>query len=490
MRVRSSSRAMTLPVLFGAFVVGCESATDPVHAGFVSTPAIVDAGYALQDIGTLGGSFSNAFDVNDAGVVVGRSQTATGAIHAFAFADGVLQDLGSPGSGSSEAWLVGEGGHVAGIFRDGGATQTAVWAGGGVSVIDGFGGSFTAPTGVDPSGTVVGLSQTNDATASRRAFRWSGGVTIDLGTLGGLESEALAINGAGDAVGWAHDEFGDFHAVIWPAAGGIQDLGTLGGDLSAALAINDAGVVAGTAQTASGEMHAFLWSAGVGMIDLTPGLSGQAEAIALNDVGQAAVRVMATSDQAFLWDGAQLLDLATLGGASSDVVDLDGAGAAAGVSETADGVFVAVVWPSLDPAPLPLGGADAGAAEAANDGGTIVGNIRFGSVLHAAVWTASGGEGGDEEEGGVPPPDPIQALIDAVEAMADGGALSDGRANALLVSLRNAMRMRDAGRDAKALLQLRAFSHKIQAMVYGGDIAAADASALFGMYVDAVTSLG
>jgi probable HAF family extracellular repeat protein len=479
---------MTLPVLLGAFVVfGCESATDPVDPGSVPSLSAGDAGYALQDIGTLGGAFSNARDVNDAGVVVGRSQTAAGAIHAFVYADGTMQDLGSPGSGSSEAWLVGEGGHVAGIFRDGGATRTAVWANGGVTDVGGFGGSFTAPTGVDPSGTVVGFSELPDG--SRRAFRWSGGAPEDLGTLGGLESAALAVNASGDVVGWARDASGDEHAVLWPASGGMLDLGTLGGLFSEALAISDAGVVAGTAQTASGDMHAFLWSAGTGMVDLTPTLSGAAEAIAVNGSGQAAVRVMTTSDRAFLWDGTQLVHLTTLGGSFSDAMDLDGAGVVAGVSQTAEGVFAAAAWPGPDPALLPLGGADAGAAEAANSGGTIVGNIFFGSVIHAAIWTGQG-EGGPGDE--LPPPseDPIQALIDAVGAMADAGALSDGRANSLLVSLGHAMRMRDAGRDAQAFLQLRAFSYKVQAMVYGGHLAESDASALFAMYVTAVTSLG
>jgi probable HAF family extracellular repeat protein len=489
MRVRSSSRAMTLPVLLGAFVVfGCESATDPVSAGLEPTLSTVEAGYTLQDIGTLGGAFSVAFDVNDDGTVVGRSQTAEGSIHAFAFSDGVMQDLGSPGSGASEAWLVGAGGHVAGIFREGAVTRTAVWANGGVTDIGDFGGSFTAPTGVDPAGTVVGWSRLPDG--SRHAFRWSAGSLQDLGTLGGLESAALAVNATGDAVGWARDASGNEHAVMWPAAGGIVDLGTLGGLYSEALAINDAGSVAGTAQTASGDMHAFVWSPVSRMVDVTPSLSGAAEALALNESGQAAVRVMSTSDHAFLWDGAQLVDLATLGGAFSDAEDVDAAGVVAGVSETSDGMFVAAAWAGPDPAALPLGGADAGAAKASNSGGTIVGNIRFGSVLHAAVWTADGdgGDGGDGGEGGST--DPIQALIDAVQAMADAGTLSAGRANSLHVSLYNAMRRRDEGRTTEALLQLRAFSHKVQAMVYSGQLVDTEASGLFGMYVEAVTSLG
>lgn len=488
MRVRSSSRAMTLPVLFGAFVVsGCESASDPVFPGPAPVLSAVDAGYTLQDIGTLGGASSSAFDVNDAGVVVGRSHDASGQMHAFVFENGVMTDLGSPGSGSSEAWLAGDGGHVVGIYRDGGATRTAVWFAGGVSDVGGFGGSNTAPTGVDAAGTVVGWSEGSDG--YRRAFRWSaaGGIE-DLGTLGGLESGAMAINASGDVAGWARDPTGFEHAVLWPAAGGMVDLGTLGGDFSEALAINDAGQIVGTAQTGDGAVHAFLWDAAAGMSDLTPAIAGAAEAIALNAAGQAAVRVMATSDRAYLWDGAQLVDLATLGGSFSDVMDIDGAGVAVGVSETVEGVFSAATWPAPTPAQLDLGGADAGAAEAASSGGTVVGNIRFGSVLHAAIWTFQDGDGG--EGGDLPPPtDPLQALIDAVQAMAVAGTLSEGRANALLVSLEHALRMRDDGRPDKAMLQLKAFSHKVQAMVYGGYMAETDASSLFGIYVQAVASL-
>lgn len=487
MRVRSSSRAMTLPVLFGALVfAGCESATEPVATGLEPSFAVSDGGYELLDIGTLGGSFSSAFDVNSSGHVVGRSQTADLTIRAFLYADGAMTNLGSPGAGVTEAWYIGEGGQIAGIYREGGVTRTVVWDGGATSVIDGLGGALTFPTAVGPSGTVVGWSKL--ASGERHAFRWtaSGGIE-DLGTLGGSESAALGINAAGDIAGWARN--GDEHeqAVVWTAAGAVVELGTLGGGGAEALAINDNGQVAGTAETAGGDMHAFLWSAEGGMQDLTPGLSGAAEAIALNQAGQAAVRVMSATDKAFLWDGVQLVDLATLGGVDSDVVDLDGSGVAAGVSETSDGSSGPAAWPASTPAALPLGGADEGAAEAASEAGTIVGNIRFGSVLHAAIWTAEGTGGPGDPPGD--PSDPIQALIDAVNAMADAGDLSLGRANALLRSLHHARDMRDEDRPGKALLQLRAFSHKVQAMIHGEHMEAAKGSELFGLYVDAVKSL-
>ena len=67
---------------------------------------------------------------------------------------------------------------------------------------------------------------------------------------GGLHSSAdpLALNGAGDVVGYGSDPF-SIHphaAILWPATGGIVDLGRPPGDVEAiAVDINDAGWIAG-----------------------------------------------------------------------------------------------------------------------------------------------------------------------------------------------------------------------------------------------------
>ena len=52
---------------------------------------------------------------------------------------------------------------------------------------------------------------------------------IDLGTLGGTDSYAIAVNESGQVVGVSQAAGGAEHAFSWTAAGGMIDLGTLGG---------------------------------------------------------------------------------------------------------------------------------------------------------------------------------------------------------------------------------------------------------------------
>ena len=70
----------------------------------------------------------------------------------------------------------------------------------------------------------------------------AGGYTLtDLGTLGGLRSEAMGINNAGQVTGWAELSGGSQRAFLWDSTNGMRSIGTLGGVHSIGQDINELG---------------------------------------------------------------------------------------------------------------------------------------------------------------------------------------------------------------------------------------------------------
>src|SRR3954454_19939193 len=92
---------------------------------------------------------------------------------------------------------------------------------------------------------------------------------VDLGTLGGNESNAVAVNSDGQVVGFSFTAGHSQHAFSWTKTGGMADLGTLGGSYSNAVAVNKSGEVVGYSTRADETAyHAFAWTAKGGMRNL------------------------------------------------------------------------------------------------------------------------------------------------------------------------------------------------------------------------------
>jgi probable HAF family extracellular repeat protein len=73
----------------------------------------------MNDLGTLGGRNSEANFINDREAVVGYSDTADGAIHAFLDRGGKMTDLGTLGGRSSNAAAINSEGDVVGTAQTG-----------------------------------------------------------------------------------------------------------------------------------------------------------------------------------------------------------------------------------------------------------------------------------------------------------------------------------------------------------------------------------
>src|SRR2546423_3836367 len=121
-----------------------------------------------------------------------------------------------------------------------------------------LGGAVSQGKAVNRRGQVVGTSR--DALGRTRAFLWEESLGIvDLKPLTGVNTSANDINDNGEIAGGGDTGFGDFHAYLL-SAGTSFDLGTLGGNESEALAVNGRGQVAGPSRAAGGgaaPKHAF-----------------------------------------------------------------------------------------------------------------------------------------------------------------------------------------------------------------------------------------
>ena len=153
-------------------------------------------------------------------------------------------------------------------------------------------------TDVNNQGQVVGYHSTNQGT---RAFLWSNGTLQNLGTLGGGDSRAFAINETGQVVGQSTRADGPWHAFLWQN-GTMQDLGALNADVSVATDIDNQGRVVGYTEVIGAQTRAFLWQNG--QMKRPGNLIGYSTANAIDSKGRIVGAFGARlSPRAYRWEG-------------------------------------------------------------------------------------------------------------------------------------------------------------------------------------------
>lgn len=260
---------------------------------FVSGISIAQPRYQLTVLPPLDQSGCSAEAINSQGQIVG-SCARSPSTHAFSYFQGKITDL-TPKWYHSDARDLNDQGDIVGFAR---------------------------PNSFDPF--------------LFHAYLFTPDGAFDLGTLGGRNSIAFALNNSQEVVGLADTVSGFYHAFLYNQ-GTMYDLGTLGGNESRAHDINGKGQIVGSAAiNVQNTHHAFLFSEGV-MIDLgtlnsSPYATSAANAI--NNKGQ----IVGYSDsdqgpQAFVYQDGIMTGLGSLGGFASHAFGINEQGEIVGIAE-------------------------------------------------------------------------------------------------------------------------------------------------------------
>lgn len=339
---------------------------------FVAMPVLLaaqaqPARYTVTDLGTLGGPYSFAYGLNNAGIVSGGAATPnqqdfvsqTG----FLWFQGQMVNVGTLGGADCPGCSSEAGGpNASGLSPVLSETATmdannedfcafgthrqclaAVWKAGALTALPLLpGGHNSQAYWTNNQGQTAGFSETgvNDTTclAPFQVYQYQAVVWQPDGSIRQLSpytgddvAFAFGINDAGQVIGssslCSNMEIppiapGGAHAVLWQPNGSVVDLGNLGTEVAnVATGINNAGVVVGNSLSSiDGTIHPFMWTSATGIHDLgafggTALLTVAACCHTLNDKGEVVgfyIDSTGTNMSAFHWQNGQMVDLNTL----------------------------------------------------------------------------------------------------------------------------------------------------------------------------------
>lgn len=229
----------------------------------------------MQDLGTLGGTDSAAFSINERGQIAGmsfinttvNSTTGVPTLDPFLWENGKMLDLGTLGGTSGVAFAMNNRGQVVGasnLVGDNGGHAFLWDRKRGMQDLGTLGGNTGGALSINDAGDIAGGDGRADGSGG--SFLWSHGVMTDLGTVVGanISSQALSINSRRQIVGNLLDNNGnEIGGFLWEDGGPMVDLSTLippspDLQLTHAFYINDRGEIAASGTLSNGDIHAFV----------------------------------------------------------------------------------------------------------------------------------------------------------------------------------------------------------------------------------------
>jgi probable HAF family extracellular repeat protein len=265
-----------------------------LHSASALAASASPTSFTISDLGTLGGTESFAYAINDRGDVVGLARMGSDlATHSFFYRRGTLTDLYPLNSGEiltgGPMGINNKGQIASGVVGSDGIYYPAIYdADTGITVLGSLGVPWYGFSGVATSlnnrGQAVGYSYVDGVT--RHAFLYSDGVMTDLGSAGGY-SAALRINDSGQAVGFTSDTSYGFARAFVYHKGALTIIDPFDGPSieSYASGINNSGQVVGQGLTSEGYFNAFIYSDGTSKSLGTLSGGHNSAAFSINDRG-------------------------------------------------------------------------------------------------------------------------------------------------------------------------------------------------------------
>ena len=312
-----------------------------------------------------------------------------------------MQDLGSLGGDAycSDANSINESGDIQGVSENGlldpllgfNQVRAVVWKNGQIKDLGTLGGNDSWSFGINNKGQVVGmaLNDTPDPFSmfgfiilgssngtQTRAFLWDEHRRMqDIGTLGGNDAWAWAINERGQILGWSYTNSTPNASTGFPILdpffydkGKMQDIGTLGGVVGFPIAFNNRGQAIGGSSTAANP--AACWVA-----------------------FRQSVEFYYPGCDPYLWDNGKLIDLSTstIGASAATADAINDSGEIVGAATFPTQPYDAYLWNHGVATDLGHVSGDCfSEGFALNLGGQVVGNsfLCSGDPSHAFLWEA------------------------------------------------------------------------------------------------------